>query len=73
MRTAGPVRRSDLVALDRQLEVLLTVEEVVDCRLPVSAGDESRTGAELDEPLRELATGSRLECPSASPPRAGSA
>ena len=50
----APWVAAHVVALDRDLEVPLAVEEVVD-RIAVAAGHDRRRRAELDEPLGELA------------------
>ena len=73
VRAAGAVRRRHRVTLDRDLEVLAPVEEVVDGVFAVAARDERRRRAELDEPLGELAPRRAGEGRSAPPPRAGSA
>src|SRR5207253_1389140 len=53
MGAPGPVRRAGVVPLDRDLDVLATVEEVVD-RLPVPAGDDHRRRPESVDALRHL-------------------
>jgi hypothetical protein len=49
---AGAVRRGNVRSLHRQLEVLAPVEEVVDRGGAVTARDERRRRAELDEARR---------------------
>ena len=53
MSAARPVSRRGVVPLDRDLDVLLTVEEVVD-GLTVSARDDHGRSAESMDPLRQL-------------------
>ena len=55
MGAARAVRRRDVVALDRDLDVALPVEEVVDRVVAVAAGDDDRGRAELVHALGELA------------------
>ena len=55
MRAACAVRRRHVVALDRELDVLDPVEEVVDGLVAVAARDDHGRRAELDEPLGQLA------------------
>jgi hypothetical protein len=53
------VRRRDIVLFDLDLDVPLTVEEVIDRLVPVAASDDHRPRAELVDPLGELAPRSR--------------
>ena len=55
MRAAGAVRRGDVVALDRDLVMLGSVEEMVDGLLGMPAGHERRRRTARDERLRQLA------------------
>jgi hypothetical protein len=55
MRTARSVRRSDVVTGDRDLDVALAVEEMIDGRVPVTPGDEDGGRASIVDPLGELA------------------
>ena len=51
MRAAGAVRGGDVVALDRDLDVLAAVEEMVDRLVAVAAGDDHGRRTERVEPL----------------------
>ena len=51
MRAPGTVGRANVVPLDRDLDVLPAVKEVVD-RLTVSPGDDHRRRPESADPLR---------------------
>ena len=53
MGTAGAVRRGDLVALDRDLDVVAAVEKVVDRLLGVAAGDDHRRRSQSVDSLRQ--------------------
>jgi hypothetical protein len=54
MRTARSVRRRDVVPVDRDLDVALPVEEMVDRRVAVTSGDENGWRASIVDPLGEL-------------------
>src|SRR5439155_25013811 len=54
VRAAGAMRGWDAVPLDRDLDVLLAVEEVVDRLVTVTAGDDHSAGAEPVQPLGQL-------------------
>ena len=73
MRAAGAVRRSDVVPLDRDLDVALAVEEMIDRRRRRDLRSRATAARpELVDPLGELAARARPS-PPAPPPRAGSA
>jgi len=55
MRTARAVGRCDIVPIDLDLDVPLTVEEMVDCVSAVATGDDHRRRAEAVDSLGELA------------------
>src|SRR6266545_6610125 len=54
MRTAGAVCRSDIVALDRNLEMPLAVEKMVDRLNAMATGDHDSPCSELVDPFGEL-------------------
>ncbi len=62
MRTAGAVRRGALVTLDRDLDVLVPVVEMVDGIAAVTAGDERGGSTELAQTLGQLASRALAPC-----------
>ena len=59
MRAAGPVRGTAVVPLNRDLNVLRTVEEVVDGLTVPSGNDHSRSPETMD-PFRQLGLSNSL-------------
>ena len=59
MRTARSMRRGDVVPVDRDLDVALPVEEMIDRRVPVTPGDNDGGRASIVNPLGELAARAR--------------